>query len=133
MWYHLALLECAAAAPVGKRTAATIAKRTTNRRIDTRRGLYAKRRPMPTRAIARRFYDWGARIRTWDRGTKTRCLTAWLRPTEATPVYERSVKRKMRATIAKMMITAIATAFRIPIASGTHKTSSCELAKIQPT
>jgi hypothetical protein len=23
---------------------------------------------------------WGARIRTWDRGTKTRCLTAWLRP-----------------------------------------------------
>ena len=26
---------------------------------------------------------WGARIRTWDRGTKTRCLTAWLRPTAA--------------------------------------------------
>src|SRR5438477_3190 len=25
---------------------------------------------------------WGARIRTWDRGTKTRCLTAWLRPME---------------------------------------------------
>ena len=24
---------------------------------------------------------WGARIRTWDRGTKTRCLTAWLHPT----------------------------------------------------
>ena len=24
--------------------------------------------------------DWGARIRTWDRGTKTRCLTTWLRP-----------------------------------------------------
>src|SRR5205823_1750217 len=24
---------------------------------------------------------WGARIRTWDRGTKTRCLTTWLRPT----------------------------------------------------
>ena len=24
---------------------------------------------------------WGARIRTWDRGTKTRCLTAWPRPT----------------------------------------------------
>src|SRR5262249_7809069 len=23
---------------------------------------------------------WGARIRTWDHGTKTRCLTAWLRP-----------------------------------------------------
>ena len=26
---------------------------------------------------------WGARIRTWDRGTKTRCLTTWLRPTAA--------------------------------------------------
>src|SRR5262249_12915129 len=24
--------------------------------------------------------SWGARIRTWDRGTKTRCLTSWLRP-----------------------------------------------------
>ena len=23
---------------------------------------------------------WGARIRTWDHGTKTRCLTAWPRP-----------------------------------------------------
>ena len=29
---------------------------------------------------------WGARIRTWDRGTKTRCLTTWLRPTERDPV-----------------------------------------------
>src|SRR5262245_46278722 len=26
---------------------------------------------------------WGARIRTWDGGTKTRCLTAWLRPSRA--------------------------------------------------
>src|SRR6476646_9091637 len=25
-------------------------------------------------------HDWGARIRTWDRGTKTRCLTTWPRP-----------------------------------------------------
>ena len=24
---------------------------------------------------------WGARIRTWDHGTKTRCLTTWPRPT----------------------------------------------------
>src|SRR5882762_5734436 len=24
--------------------------------------------------------DWGARIRTWDHGTKTRCLTTWPRP-----------------------------------------------------
>ena len=23
---------------------------------------------------------WGARIRTWDDGTKARCLTAWPRP-----------------------------------------------------
>jgi hypothetical protein len=27
--------------------------------------------------------NWGARIRTWDRGTKTRCLTTWLRPITA--------------------------------------------------
>ena len=27
-----------------------------------------------------RALGWGARIRTWDRGTKTRCLTTWLRP-----------------------------------------------------
>src|SRR5918992_1374284 len=26
--------------------------------------------------------SWGARIRTWDHGTKTRCLTTWPRPTE---------------------------------------------------
>jgi hypothetical protein len=32
--------------------------------------------------IAGRGTGWGARIRTWDRGTKTRCLTTWLRPTE---------------------------------------------------
>src|SRR5207248_3324513 len=39
------------------------------------------------RAKARGHHDgcevaqsWGARIRTWDRGTKTRCLTSWLRP-----------------------------------------------------
>ena len=25
---------------------------------------------------------WGARIRTWDHGTKTRCLTTWPRPSE---------------------------------------------------
>src|SRR5205085_2011562 len=32
--------------------------------------------------VAQRWVNgWGARIRTWDRGTKTRCLTTWLRPT----------------------------------------------------
>src|SRR6266545_1128975 len=30
---------------------------------------------------AGRGTSWGARIRTWDRGTKTRCLTTWLHPT----------------------------------------------------
>ncbi len=29
---------------------------------------------------------WGARIRTWDHGTKTRCLTTWLRPNVAVEV-----------------------------------------------
>ncbi len=28
----------------------------------------------------RRHGSWGARIRTWDHGTKTRCLTTWPRP-----------------------------------------------------
>src|ERR1044071_6153394 len=27
-----------------------------------------------------RLGGWGARDRTWDDGTKARCLTAWLRP-----------------------------------------------------
>ena len=49
-----------------------------------------------TRAEASRHHDggqrsrslharqgWGARIRTWGRGTKTRCLTTWLRPNGA--------------------------------------------------
>ena len=30
-----------------------------------------------------RHVGWGARIRTWDHGTKTRCLTAWPRPSES--------------------------------------------------
>src|SRR5207344_1726512 len=32
---------------------------------------------------------WGARIRTWDRGTKTRCLTTWLRPITVPIIQER--------------------------------------------
>src|SRR5580765_6875105 len=48
------------------------------------------RRGLHPRAEAGRHHDgcevgchqnWGARLRTWDRGTKTRCLTTWLRPT----------------------------------------------------
>ena len=55
---------------------------------------------------------WGARIRTWDRGTKTRCLTAWLRPIERRyRLYlGRSVKRKISAAIARSAITPIAIA-----------------------
>ena len=77
---------------------------------------------------------WGARIRTWDRGTKTRCLTAWLRPTERRyGLYlGRSVKRKINAAIARSAITPIAIALTIERATGTHRTSSCETAKIQP-
>src|SRR5262249_7519896 len=33
----------------------------------------------PTHA-SRAQAGWGARIRTWDRGTKIRCLTTWPRP-----------------------------------------------------
>ena len=52
-------------------------------------------RPHPRSESARHHYcrevvrgshgvdDWAARIRTWDRGTKTRCLTTWLRPITA--------------------------------------------------
>src|SRR5262245_35409931 len=39
---------------------------------------------------------WGARIRTWDHGTKTRCLTAWLRPRALTmlpPLEQQEAKR----------------------------------------
>ena len=33
------------------------------------------------------WFGWGARIRTWDHGARTRCLTAWPRPigTSASP------------------------------------------------
>src|SRR5262249_1875070 len=34
-----------------------------------------------------RMNGWGARIRTWDRGTKTRCLTTWLRPIGASILF----------------------------------------------
>ena len=30
-----------------------------------------------------RHVGWGARIRTWDHGTKARCLTTWPRPSES--------------------------------------------------
>ena len=38
-----------------------------------------------------RLGGWGARIRTWDHGTKARCLTAWPRPNLQLPreIYRR--------------------------------------------
>src|SRR5206468_3856292 len=41
--------------------------------------------------------SWGARIRTWDRGTKTRCLTTWLRPTTVRLSPETGVNTAARA------------------------------------
>src|SRR4051812_12543073 len=37
---------------------------------------------------------WGARIRTWDHGTKTRCLTAWPRP-RAWPILPAAVEEQI--------------------------------------
>src|SRR5262245_62268667 len=50
---------------------------------------------------------WGARIRTWDRGTKTRCLTTWLRPINSRLVeYKqllRAPARLVRAVVQKQV------------------------------
>ena len=35
--------------------------------------------------------SWGGRIRTSDHGTKTRCLTTWLRPIGARSILQRTV------------------------------------------
>ena len=51
-----------------------------------------RNRGLHPRSLTGRHHDrseivlqgWGARIRTWDRGTKTRCLTTWLRPITCT-------------------------------------------------
>src|SRR5204863_8608807 len=44
---------------------------------------------------------WGARIRTWDRGTKTRCLTTWLRPTALVVFPKDAVSAAARAKPAR--------------------------------
>ena len=49
------------------------------------RNAFAFRALRPSRlqrvsSASRVFDGWGARIRTWDHGTKTRCLTTWPRP-----------------------------------------------------
>ena len=46
------------------------------------RGRRPSRRLRGRRVRSPSVDGWGARIRTWDRGTKTRCLTTWLRPTD---------------------------------------------------
>ena len=44
---------------------------------------------------------WGARIRTWDHGTKTRCLTAWPRPIEGRILPRRGGGRSASAPVAR--------------------------------
>src|SRR4029077_10135361 len=51
------------------------------------------------RRVCHGINGWGARIRTWDRGTKTRCLTAWLRPT-AREYRPRLLRDRMVAAVA---------------------------------
>src|SRR2546423_10413394 len=48
-----------------------------------RRGLHPRAEPRGHHDGGEVAQSWGARIRTWDRGTKTRCLTSWLRPNDA--------------------------------------------------
>ena len=48
---------------------------------------------------------WGARIRTWDHGTKARCLTAWPRPT-GLPVYEAPGYPRLRSPSSRISSTS---------------------------
>src|SRR5882724_10521834 len=61
-------------------------------RADNPRAIKQRCHPLPPHAslafhsrgsatfVKKGLIGWGARIRTWDHGTKTRCLTAWPRP-----------------------------------------------------
>ena len=49
---------------------------------------------------------WGARIRTWGRGTKTRCLTTWLRPT-AGPILARRLLRRARRLVGPIVVEEV--------------------------
>ena len=101
-----------------------------------------------------RHVGWGARIRTWDHGTKARCLTTWPRPSESgRRVYpearssrshleppaaaigarcqRRSSSSSASATAAR---TTIPTSARIPATTsptGTSTTMSWDTAAIQ--
>src|SRR5205823_6113610 len=72
---------------------------------------------------------WGARIRTWDHGTKTRCLTTWPRP-KGWGSYLRSVKTKKSATRAKMQTNTIAVQKTTKARIAATTASSWETAKI---
>ena len=94
---------------------------------------------------------WGARIRTWDRGTKTRCLTTWLRPSErivspsaaprgsgeagtaAGAVYLRSLKRTSSATAAKIAASRSAPQKRMNANTTASTARVCEAAAIHDT
>src|SRR2546426_462447 len=77
---------------------------------------------------------WGARIRTWDRGTKTRCLTTWLRPRAfRTLFYRRSPKTKKRPIRAKTTAAMIAVQKTMNARMTASTASSCDAAKIQDT
>ena len=45
--------------------------------------------PSEPASLAQRPWDWGGRSRTSDHGTKTRCLTTWLRPNKSVQVCQR--------------------------------------------
>ena len=80
---------------------------------------------------------WGARIRTWDHGTKTRCLTTWPRPSaregQSTRCYLRSSSSATRASAAHATTAAAASTTSAPASTGTSTTTSCETAAVHVT
>ena len=60
-----------------------------NRRITAQLGTLSSSQANPMFELGN--VGWGARIRTWDGGTKNRCLTTWRRPNTG----------KVQASIAK--------------------------------
>ena len=94
-----------------------------------------------------RHVGWGARIRTWDHGTKTRCLTTWPRPSESgrrvypdarSPRARQAGQRRSRSSTvsATAASRASATSARTPtstIPTGTSTTMSCDTAATHET
>ncbi len=103
--------------------------------------------------------NWGARIRTWDHGTKTRCLTTWLRPNAASPeeyracrfgtgprsdastgrpragarsnLQRRSENKEAKTTIASTTTATTTSAAVTSTSTNTSTPSACEAATIQ--